>query len=132
MPLKVLKRKRGRPKKIRPTPTPAQYKLMAETCVALIVEGGARYLELKFPKGTVFPKDFPKGRARIKTDTYWVHKTTVIRLLDWLHANGHSPWNYKQVVAAKHQAAGRLTKMEQLLLDKIPSFVDNSGFEEGT
>jgi len=53
---------------------------------------------MEFPFWVKFTRNFPKGHIVEKTLNTNVHKVNAVKLLDWLHANGYSPYNASKLV----------------------------------
>lgn len=65
--------------------------------------GNPEYVLMEFPYFAKFPEDFPKRIIVSKTLTTNVYRVNAVRLLDWLHANGHSPYDAAGLVAQTRQ-----------------------------
>lgn len=77
------------------------------------------YVLFRFPHWVVFDKTFPKGHIvekDLETNTY---KINAVKLLDWLHANGHSSYDSKQLV--------KLTRMYEVLDKSIDRMFNIEG-----
>lgn len=65
--------------------------------------GNPEYVLFKFPFWVEFAKDFPKGHIVDKDVSSNTYKINAIKLLNWLHANGYSPYDSKMLVQQTKQ-----------------------------
>ncbi len=65
--------------------------------------GNPEYVLMEFPYWAKFPESFPKRIIASKTLTTNVYRVNAVRLLDWLHANGYSPYDAAGLVAQTKQ-----------------------------
>lgn len=86
------------------------YALMLAAATKLVMEnrgrpadGGPEYVLMEFPYFAKFPVGFPKRIVDSKTAMTTVHRVNAIKLLNWLHENGHSPYNAATLVAQTKQ-----------------------------
>lgn len=66
-------------------------------------DGNPEYVLFEFPYWVKFENEFPKGHVVLKTPTSNVHKVNAVKLLNWLHANGHSPYDAATLVKETKQ-----------------------------
>ena len=91
--------------------SPSTYAKMtaAATAVVLANRGmqyrtdNPEYVLFSFPFWVTFAKGFPKGHVVDKTLLLNVHKINAVKLLNWLHEQGHCSYNSKQLVAGTKQ-----------------------------
>lgn len=73
-------------------------------------DGEVEYVLLEHPHWCEFADDFPKGFIQDRTPLYNTRKINAIKLLDWLHKHGHTPYNsatlVKQTKAYEYLAKG--------------------------
>jgi hypothetical protein len=65
--------------------------------------GNPEYVLFSFPFWVKFGNDFPKGHIVSKTLTMNTYKINAVKLLNWLHTNGHSSYDSKMLVQQTRQ-----------------------------
>lgn len=68
---------------------------------------------LSFPYFCKFPKGWPKGILMKKTPTANIYRIKVRKLLDWLHKEGHSPYNSRELIVTRYRMEKHLDKLEK-------------------
>lgn len=59
--------------------------------------GHPEYILVRFAHWISFPDGFPKGYIVEKTEKTNLYKINARKLLNWMHANGHSPYTASQL-----------------------------------
>lgn len=65
--------------------------------------GEPEYVLFEFPYFVKFAPTFPKGIIVERTPATNVYKVNAVKLLNWLHANGHSPYDAATLVKETKQ-----------------------------
>ena len=81
--------------------------------------GNPEYVLFEFPFWVTFDKTFPKGHIVEKTTLTNTYKINAVKLLNWLHANGHSPYDSKELI--------KQTKQFEVLDKSIDRLFDPEG-----
>lgn len=66
-------------------------------------DGNPEYVLFEFPFWVKFSDGFPKGHIVEKTATSNTYKINAVKLLNWLYANGHSPYDAAMLVKETKQ-----------------------------
>lgn len=76
--------------------------------------GNPEYVLFRFPFWVKFSKDFPKGHIVVRDATTNTYKINAVKLLNWLHANGHSAYDSSMLVQQTRQF-----EMMEASIDKL-------------
>jgi hypothetical protein len=95
----------------------ATYAALTKACIAAIVgraDDDYRVdILIEFSYIIKFPKGFPKGVLVEKTASTNIYRVKAMKLLDWLHSEGHSTISYTDLMTSSEVFARYLSKLQK-------------------